>query len=182
MSPSIADYDAIEESASRKWAMDHPQDGLVFENSTTKTVLTTSVRSAAVDFSDPTVSEGLRLSIDLLDRLVQDLTAHGINAIIIIIPTKELVFAEVVEEASVKDPALQRLVENELLATENILRFCSEEDLACLHLLSPLRKALDEGVRIYPASADGHPDPDGHTVIAQALLQMMIDLGWYSNS
>lgn len=168
------------EDAYRQWALDHSEDATLVEVDGLETILTPRVRGAAVDLSNPTVSEGLRLTAVFLSLIENELTRNGIELLVVVIPTKELVYAKTVEEEGFADPVLDRLVEDELLASDYILGFCSDEGLSCIHVLEALRTGLARGERIYPTHVDGHPTPQGHALIAGSVLEYLIEEDWIS--
>ena len=68
----------------------------IVETERFRTVLTPEYRSFVVDLSDPRIREGLRISLQVLREMNVRCKATGIRFVVLLIPTKELVFEKVV--------------------------------------------------------------------------------------
>src|SRR5262249_10337567 len=141
-----------------------------FDGGTARTVFTSRYRLAAIDQSDPRIAEGLRIALRALDRARTLAAAANVRFIVVLIPTKESVFAEIV-----KDPqqTYRRLVENEALARRTTMEFLDERGIEYVDALPALRAQLAMGPQPYHVDHDGHPNEHGHRAIASAVAQRL---------
>jgi hypothetical protein len=87
--------------------------------------------------------------------------AHGIELIIFIVPTKEMVYQDRFPELPLRATADARYVAMKAVV--------GELGIACVNLLEPLRRAAARGQQLY-FSRDTHWTALGHDVAARALL------------
>ena len=166
-------------AAGKAWALAHPNHGAVYEHNQVRTVLTTAYRLSALDLDEPRISEGLRITNEML-LLISDLTAKsGRKLLVGLIPTKEMVFST---QAGFGDamgnPTYAKLVRMETLNRHAVMSFCGEHHIAYLDLLAPLASAVARNEQIYLTTADGHPNKAGYVVIASACANRLKALQW----
>ena len=152
------------------FARAHPDFCQPFDGGSARTVFTSRYRLAAIDQSDPRIAEGLRITLRALDRAHGLAAASKIRFLVLLIPTKELVFAE-----SVKDPAevYRRLIENEALARRTTMAFLDEHGIEYIDALPALRAQLAAGPQPYHVDHDGHLNEHGHRAIAEAVARRL---------
>ena len=90
---------------------------------------------------------------------------RGVRIGVVLIPTKERVFAEA--GALPRHAAVERLLDVEALAEQRVTEFLAREGIPFVGALGPLRDALGRGA-IYPPDGNGHPRSEGYAVIAAA--------------
>ena len=83
----------------RAWAQAYPEHGAVCNDADIRTVFTTAYRLAGLDLDDPRVDEGLRITNEVLWRAQQKADKAGVKLLVLLIPTKELVYAELTQRA-----------------------------------------------------------------------------------
>ena len=89
---------------------------------------------------------------------------RGIRFIVLLIPTKELVFGRMWDKAS---PAYRELIENEMVLWEHTKQAFETSDIEYVDALPALRRQLTGGAQPYQVSHDGHPNQYGHRAIAK---------------
>ena len=165
----IADWEA-----DKKAAMKGITDSFPYEKGGVKTVLTPLYRSYAQDLSDPRNAEGLRIIQDCLEITRQQTRDKGIELTLLLIPTKEYVFAEAYRENYTEVPAAYtRLLKTESEIWAEMMSFLEERGIDYLDMAIPLKEALGEGIPPYLESWDGHPSPQGHEAIARAIAEYL---------
>ena len=123
-------------------------------------------RLNGVDLRNPTVAEGLRICLLALDALQAKAARNGVRLLILLVPTKELVYGPTVANAS-EDHRL--LVEYEEFCRSEVIRRLHTRRIEVIDALPALRECLAQGGRPYPMSDDGHPSPEGHAILATAV-------------
>ena len=132
------------------------------------TVLTPGARRAVVDLSDARIREGLRLSLEAIRRLQSEASKNGVRVVLLLIPTKEHVFAPWVDVADGVN-VVRQLVDDETRIWGEFTALCDDLDLDCINALGGLRGAVQDGSNPYFSDWDGHPSKLGHRVIAGAV-------------
>lgn len=141
------------------------------------TVLGTEDRFKGLDLADPLISEGLRLTLDILPELRDVTKDAGGQLVVLIIPTKIRVFADYTRVQTPADQreAIDKLVTNEEFILAKIERKLQEEHIPYASAYEALKSLI--GVEpIYPRNVDGHPRSAGYRVIAKVAAQMIADL------
>ena len=129
-------------------------------------------RLVALDRNDPRIKEGHRISLDALTNMSRDLSMNRIRFLVVLIPTKMLVFAPQLHDPSA---AFSKLVTNEEQMWEDTKAHLENDGIAFLDALPALRETVNQGVQPYSITADGHPNPAGHRAISNAVLQWLDD-------
>ena len=157
----------------KKIALNFPEDCLVFENQDYKTIFTPKYRAATLNLKDPRIFEGFQISLQALHEMKKRLDKRNIQFIVVLIPTKELVFADVVNESNLANtpakPHYQKLIENETDMRQEAADYFHQNKIAFIDALPFFRKQLYSKEQPYPPSIDGHPNPYGHKAIAQCV-------------
>lgn len=160
-----------------EWGADRAEQGLegypVLElpGGDLRVGFTPGTRLWALDLDRPDVQEGLRLTLERLEHMSRVCREAGIELLVAVIPTKESVFAELIEAQRGRMAEIERfeaLFAREDRARREILAFLSSRGIRYVDLLPPLRRAAPER-SIYPADYDGHPNAGGYRIIAEAI-------------
>jgi hypothetical protein len=113
------------------------------------------------------VREGMRITFHLLQKMNEACRANGCSFGVVIIPTKETVFASELQAKPglpLKD-ALNRVISNERVARSELGAFLDQQRIPYVDTLPPLRRAI--GDELYArTTADMHPGRNGYRVIA----------------
>jgi hypothetical protein len=138
------------------------------------TVLTPAGRAAAVDVDDPRIRHGIWVSLRAL-AAIRDACADQCDLLVVLIPTKELVFEGQAEAAGVTLPAAYgALLAHEKVLWEAVRSGLERESIAYVDTLADLRRSVDAGRNPYLSDWDGHPNVAGNEVIAQSAARHAI--------
>ena len=148
----------------------------IFEKDSLKTLLTPAYRLSALNFRDPRIQEGLRLSFLAIENIKTRLDAVQADLLVLFLPTKELVFKDVVLGSATKvSQSFKDLISNEELLWERTKAFLSKKNIPFSDPLSALREEVQKGEQPYGMTSDGHLNPKGHRVVAQLLIREIKD-------
>jgi hypothetical protein len=143
-----------------------PSYGLVYDTGGVQTILTTSYRLAYEDRREPRVLEGIRITKDMLLRIQSRTNAAHVKLIVLLIPTKELVYSKIISARNELDDTYRALVQMETQNREEMRGFCTDHAIQVADALPALQDAADRNQAIYQASSDGHPQANGYALIA----------------
>ena len=146
-----------------------------FSSSYGKTILTSKYRLIALNQKDPRIEEGLEISLKAIKKMNDFAKKGGIKYMVLLIPTKELVFKNLVEldKAYIRND-FDILITNEELAREKAAIFFQKQNIDYIDSLPALRSQLLSGESPYRSIPDGHPNRYGHKAIAD-LIQSFIE-------
>ena len=157
-----------------QWISSHPEEGYIYPDDKVKTILSPSYRLKTVDLSDPQTTEGWRLTQLMLKEMNSKINSYNKKFIIVIIPTKELVYGTFMKNKDIIIPEnLVEIISKEDNLKNAVLQFCSEQNIICIDTTPALAQALQEGIRIYPESLNGHPLARGYEIIAKAVYNFL---------
>jgi hypothetical protein len=167
----------LQKSPERSWVLAQQEvrrsDGsyLPFESGTVRTVLTPRLRRVVISQADPRIAEGFRISLQALRRMSARARAENAQFAVLLIPTKELVFRDLVVQTIRTVPApYAALIREENMAFEKAKAFLRGEDIPYIDALPALRRALARGSQPYPVDTNGHMTAAGHRAVAEAVL------------
>jgi lysophospholipase L1-like esterase len=167
----------LQKSPERSWVLAQQEvrrsDGsyLPFESGTVRTVLTPRLRRVVISQADPRIAEGFRISLQALRRMSARARAENAQFAVLLIPTKELVFRDLVVQTIRTVPApYAALIREESMAFEKAKAFLRGEDIPYIDALPALRRALARGSQPYPVDTNGHMTAAGHRAVAEAVL------------
>ncbi len=134
------------------------------------TGFTPDQRLKGLDLLRPDIREGLRLSLEIFDRMNEIARKNDIEFIVVIIPTKESVFAEYIEEnkAFPASDKIDYLIENERRADTAVKKYFDEHGIRYVDALGPLRRGAG-AEQIYPNNFGGHTNRNGYRIIAESI-------------
>jgi lysophospholipase L1-like esterase len=167
----------IDYEIDKRWALAYPDRAAVCEEPGRETVFTTAYRLAGLDLDEPRNAEGLRIAEELLAQMQAEVNANQVKLIVLLLPTKETVYATARSGKIRLDPTYQRLVEMEGRVRSEIISTCQVNRIQCLDVLPYLSGALDRGERLYPTTTESHPNGRGYLVIASAVNENLGKLG-----
>jgi hypothetical protein len=129
-----------------------------------------------LDQRSPAVREGMRITFTLLRRMEQACRQHDCRLLVVLIPTKESVFADHL----LRNPRLPLwevvadLVANERQASAALRGFLDDARIPYVDTLPALRRQL--GDHLYAASdRDMHPSRNGYRVIGETVAVFLRD-------
>jgi hypothetical protein len=160
----------------KRWAIAHPDRGAVCEWPGRETVFTTAYRLAGLDLDEPRIGEGVRISKELLAQMQTETDASHARLIVLLLPTKEAVYASAQKDKLSLDPTYQKFVSMEGRVRSEILLTCEKNGISVIDALPYLSGSLDRGERIYPSTTESHPNAHGYFVIASAVNEKISKL------
>jgi len=134
-----------------------------------QTIFTPTSNRLLMDSADPQVE----LALEIMKRAIAEMAElgreNGIDTYFLVVPTKELVYAEMIEEYGLlgAHADLEPALKSELAIRDAIFSFLRDNNLHTIDPLDTLRDAVIS-TEIYPVN-DGHPNAAGYRVIAQEI-------------
>ena len=130
--------------------------------------------AAGLDQGRAEVKEGMRLTFHFLREMNLACRKSGCEFSVVIIPTKETVFATYLQsdpKLNLKD-VIDSLITNEQIATTALERFLDEAGIPYTLALPALRERVTEQL-YYRGPADMHPGPNGYRVIGETVARFL---------
>ncbi len=162
----------------KAWASANPDHGAVYEQGNVRTVFTPAYRLVGLNLEEPRIAEGLRISKLLLGRTRQAAEAGNSRLIVLMIPTKETVYANALKDRISVGMTFARLVAMESRAHSELMSACIEKQVECVDALPDLSAAITRDEKIYPSTTESHPNAQGYAIIAATVNQAISRLGW----
>ncbi len=139
-----------------------------FEFGNVRTILTPSYRFMGIDQSDPRNREGLRLSLQAIDRINRRLKEKDVRFLVLLLPTKELAMEDLMKQGKIKaSPAYERLVRDEKKIWNLVRSNMLEHSIPFVDGLVGLRDTLKQGKSPYLINHDPHPTAYGHEILGR---------------
>jgi len=123
-----------------------------------------------LDQDNPSIREGMRITFELLRQMNDICRQNHIQFMVVVIPTKEMVFSGYLEhnEKIPLDDVIDKLLVNERIARDATFSFLAGANIPYVDVLPALQSNVDQG--LYALSAgDMHPNKNGYKVIAVAV-------------
>jgi hypothetical protein len=150
------------------WAQGRPDDLIIVDAGPFRTILTPAYRGIAVDRADLRIAEGDRIAKTVIEQMADKCKKAGCELLVVLIPTKETVYAEPAGDA-LEMPAYAKLLADESAAVKSMTKFLNERKIAYTEALPELRGCFKAGANPYWPAADGHPSAAGQHAIAKAI-------------
>lgn len=144
----------------------------VFNNGQFRTVFTSEYRFAALDLKDPRIAEGHEIALRAIQKMNERAADRNIQFVVVLIPTKELVFQELWRSPS---PTYRNLTEDEVVLWKITKDSLERNGIEYVDALPALREQLAFGVQPYKVSHDGHPNEHGHKAVANLIAAYLIE-------
>jgi len=123
-----------------------------------------------LDQSNSKVREGMRITFQLLEEMNNACKKGGCQFLVVIIPTKESVFSEYLENNSGLHlhATIRRLLASESLARKALLEFLGDAGIAHIDTLPALKDSVSDALYA-KTTRDMHPGKNGYKVIGEAV-------------
>jgi hypothetical protein len=123
---------------------------------------------------NPNVQEGMRITFELLREMNELCKQNHVQFVVVVIPTKELVFSDYIEH-NPKLPlndVIDKLLTNERTATTKLFQSMSEDKIPYVYPLAMMKQSVGQG--LYARSAgDMHPNKNGYRVIGESVAAFL---------
>jgi hypothetical protein len=127
-----------------------------------------------LDQDNLNVREGMRITFELLKQMDEICQQNHIQLVVVVIPTKEMVFSEYLEHNSKvpMDDVIDKLLVSERSARAQTFQAMADDKIPYVDPLPALKKSVGEG--LYTSSAgDMHPNRNGYRVIGEAVADYL---------
>lgn len=124
------------------------------------------------------VNEGMRITFELLSEMKQRCAAKNVGFLVAVIPTKEMVFADLLEQRAELPLAdtIARLLAHERKARDASFARLRQAGIAYVDVLPALREARSK--QLYARTPnDMHPGANGYRVIGEAIAAALAPTG-----
>ena len=153
---------------------ENPVMGTVYEHAGEPVILLPTYRAGATDPDEPRIREGVRITRQVLARMRDESRARGVRLVVLVIPTKENVYADAMRKTGrAPDPALAAVAGRERRLRGELMAFCGGAGLECVDPLPALTAAVVRGEAIFPPYIDGHFNARGYAVLAEVVGQAL---------
>ncbi|MHC5065098.1 MAG: hypothetical protein ACYTG5_14120 [Planctomycetota bacterium] len=142
------------------------------------TLFTPEYRLTALNLDDERVLDGLRITSLCLQDIAVLCKEAAVVCMLLVIPSKEAVYARVYDQSGFEDPGLRTLAEAEALVTERVIAVARESGMMVVDPRRALAQALLDQDAMWPSSADGHPTAAGYGRLASEVLASWRQSGW----
>lgn len=125
-----------------------------------------------LDQTSEAVQEGMRITFKLLEQMNQICRQNHITFAVVVIPTKEMVFADYLRHnpSIPLDDIIDKLLVNGALAEQKTFAFLANAGIPYVDPLPPLKQAVEQ--ELYArSSGDMHPGKNGYRVIGEAVYE-----------
>ena len=127
-----------------------------------------------LDQQDPRVREGMRITYKLIKDTDEICKQNGIQFVVVVIPTKEMVFSEYLEH-NTQIPlgdVISKLIANERLAESETFSVLRENNIQYVYPLAKLKNSVGQGLYARTAS-DMHPNKNGYQIIGASVADAL---------
>jgi lysophospholipase L1-like esterase len=139
-----------------------------FNNGRLWTTFDPGYRLVALDPADPRIVEGLRITLATIEAQSEHARAQGAQFVVLLIPTKELVFRQAVAGSSVEASTdFLALMAYEATFWETTRSELTSRGIPYIDALPTLRSQVESGTQPYPRSTNGHPNRSGQRALAE---------------
>lgn len=138
------------------------------------TGFTPDQRLKGLDLDDPEVEEGLDLSLEFFSRMNELAEKNDTRFIVVIIPTKEMVFSSYIEGNTdlLASEKIDRLIRSEREVDRITRDYFTEHGIEYIDVLEPLQAKTDKE-QLYPNNYGGHTNENGYRIIAESIKNVL---------
>jgi lysophospholipase L1-like esterase len=152
---------------------------VVYESSGVRTMLHPGHRFLGENIEqDPIIQEGLELSLRTLRQIDEEAKAARVRHMVVLIPSKEFVYAEALDPAPAPGSVMEALGRNEAQIWARTKAFLEANGVDFVDTLPEMRRGVAEGSQLYPYSTQSHPDTPGYERIARAVARALEERGY----
>ena len=121
-----------------------------------------------LDQNSPQIREGIRVTLELLDRMNIVSHSNGAGFVVLLIPTKETVFADyLIRNPQTRfRPVIQKLTDDERAATDEVKHFLQNSGIPYVDVLPNLRERVRDHLYVV-SDKDMHLSKNGQRIVGQ---------------
>jgi len=147
----------------------------LFEKGDIKAAFLPPYRLSALDFRDPRVREGLRISLAAMEEMNERISEQGAKFAVLFLPTKELVYKDaVLAKGDPLPEAYVDLIRNEEQVWTETKAFLDASGIAYIDALPVLKDSLSRGEPPFWMGLDSHQNETGCRVVAALVFDWMM--------
>lgn len=158
---------------SRQLAASSPDQMIAFEAEGVRTILTPHYRKVAVNVNDPRIAEGVEVTLRALQVMHKHCEDEGVRLLVVILPTKERVFAPFLTARQYDPKVIQlsrRNTELEDIIRKRIFEVLDAEKIGYVDALPFLQQAVTNNAsNPFFESLNGHYSVSGQRVIGRSV-------------
>jgi len=143
------------------------ENASIFNGTDWRTILTSRYREAVENIDDPRIKVGVWLTQWAMENIVELANQQDIAVIFILLPTKESVFVDKVNDAN-GHKYLKKLTTEEDWIRQSLIQYMEKNTFVYINMAPSLRAMVQQP---YFENADGHPNVFGQEKIARKLLE-----------
>jgi len=127
-----------------------------------------------LDQEDPHVREGMRITFELLKEMNELCQQNHVQFLVVVIPTKEMVFSDYLEHNSnlPLNDVIDKLLIDERSARMQLFKFMTDANIPYADTLPAMKKSVGQGL-YYAGATDMHPSKNGYRVIGEAVAERL---------
>jgi hypothetical protein len=127
-----------------------------------------------LDQGRESVREGMRITFELLKEMNETCQRNHIQFVVVVIPTKEMVFSQYLEHNSkiALADVVDKLLVNERVALDQTFKFLTDANIISVDPLPLLQKSVGQGL-FARSAGDMHPNKNGYEIIAEAVAERL---------
>ncbi len=145
------------------------------KNNDMLTAFTHGGRLGVLDFETKEVNEGFKKTLFLINKMNEISIKKNIAFLVLIIPTKELVYEKYFEKNNDKFKLLFKSVKNEHEARRKLKNFLNDNSISFVDATPYLQRKTGDIVP-YNKNDDGHPNKNGYAIIAKTVQDYLQSL------
>jgi hypothetical protein len=125
-----------------------------------------------LDQDRESVRDGMRITFEILKEMNDICQKNHIQFVVVVIPTKEMVFSQYLEHNSqiALSDIVDKLLHDERIALDRTFQFLTDAGIPYVDPLPALQEAAGPGL-FARSSGDMHPNKNGYKIIAEAVSQ-----------
>jgi lysophospholipase L1-like esterase len=127
------------------------------------------------DLNDLRIQEGIRIAFKLLDQMNDTCKTRGIKFSLVLIPTKELVYARFIEhnKAVKNGDIIDEVIASDRILRQKVMDFCRDRGIPLADPLPRMEAAAGQEP-IYHNDFNDHPSATGYALIAATVRKELL--------
>ena len=145
-----------------------------FRRGRIQTVFAPQSKGFALDTQDIRIAEGLRISLEILRQMQDQLHKENKSLVVLLLPTKESVFSGLARQYGIAmSPLYERLVQQEREVRKTVKEYLKAHEIEFLDPLPALQESLRLEESPYFISSQDQLNRAGHEIVASQLVPVL---------